>query len=268
MPKMLTSDRTEISYTDYGDGRCVVLTHAWALNSDQWHYVVAGLVDNGFRCVTYDRRGHGRSDRYGGELNMDLLGDDLAQLLEHLDVKDVTLVGHSMGCGEIVRYVTKHGAARVSRAVFVAPLLPLLVKTPDNPDGVEPAYLEASLALLRRDVPQWCSDNSATYLGVHPNVSQGLGDWTIRQIIETPVKTLVDTQKLGAETDYRDELRRFDVPTLLIHGDADASTPIEITGRKTAALLPQAKMIELPDAGHGIYLTHAALIVEEIREFA
>jgi non-heme chloroperoxidase len=264
---MLTADGTEIFYTDQGDGRCVVFTHAWALNSDQWHYVIAALLDEGLRCVAYDRRGHGRSDRHGGGWNMDLLADDLAQLLAHLDLNDVTLVGHSMGCGEIVRYVTRHGMGRLSRAVFVAPLLPLLVKTIDNPDGIEPAFLEASLALLRRDVPQWCSDNAPLYFGVHPNVSPGMGEWTMRQIIDTPVKTLVDTQKMGAETDYRAELPAFDVPTLVIHGDADASTPIEITGRKTASLLPQAKLIELPDAGHGIYITHATRIVDELVEF-
>jgi pimeloyl-ACP methyl ester carboxylesterase len=264
---MLTADHTDIFYTDQGHGPCVLFTHSWALNSDQWHYVVAGLLDAGFRCVTYDRRGHGRSDRHGGGWSMDLLADDLAALLTHLDAKEVTLVGHSMGCGEIVRYLTRHGANRVGRAVFVAPLLPLLVKTPDNPDGVDPAYLQASLDLLSRDVPQWCADNAPGYFGVHQNVSPGMGEWTIRQIVDTPVKTLVETQRLGAVTDYRAELRDVAVPVLLIHGDADASVPIEITGRKTAALLPQARLIELAEAGHGIYITHATRIVDEVARF-
>jgi non-heme chloroperoxidase len=262
---MRTADGIDIFYTDQGDGPSVVFTHSWALNSDQWDYVIAGL--EGFRCVTYDRRGHGRSDRHGGGWHMDMLADDLAALLEHLDLKDVTLVGHSMGCGEIVRYVTRHGAERVRRAVFVAPLLPLLVKTADNPDGVEPAFVEASLDLLRRDAPQWCADNAPPYFGAGANVSAGLGEWTIRQILDTPVQTLVETQRMGAEIDYRAELPDFDVPTLVIHGDADASAPIDITGRKTAGLLPQAKLIELPDVGHGLYLSHAALIADEIREF-
>jgi non-heme chloroperoxidase len=130
---MLTGDRVDLYFTDQGDGPCAVFTHSWALNSDQWHYVVAGLLDKGYRCVTYDRRGHGRSDRHRDVWNIDLLADDLAQLLEHLDVKDVTLVGHSMGCSEIVRYVTRHGRSRVARAVFLAPILPLLVKVADNP---------------------------------------------------------------------------------------------------------------------------------------
>ncbi len=150
---MLTADDVDLFYTDQGDGPCVVFTHSWALNSDQWHYVVAGLLDTGHRCVTYDRRGHGRSDRHRGGWNLNMLADDLAQLIEHLDLKDVTLVGHSMGCSEIVRYVTRHGASRVSRAVFLAPILPLLVKTDDNPDGIETGYLDASLDLLGRDVP-------------------------------------------------------------------------------------------------------------------
>jgi pimeloyl-ACP methyl ester carboxylesterase len=265
---MLTADRAECFYTDQGDGPCVVFTHSWALNSDQWTYVVAALLDAGHRCVTFDRRGHGRSDRHGGGWSMDLLADDLAQLIEHLDLKDVTLVGHSMGCSEIVRYVTRHGDSRISGAVFLAPILPLLVKTADNPDGVDNSHLEASLDLLRRDVPQWCADNAPPYFGVNPGVSAGMTEWTTRQIIDTPVKTLVDTLRLGAETDFRAELPPFDVPTLIIHGDADASAPIEITGRKTAALLPDAALIELPGVGHGLYVTHASLIAEEVAKVA
>jgi non-heme chloroperoxidase len=267
MPRMLTADRVELSFTDQGDGPCVVFTHSWALNSDQWQYVVAGLLDKGFRCVTYDRRGHGRSDRYGGRWTMDLLADDVAALIEHLDLKDVTLVGHSMGCSEIARYLTRHGSGRVSRAVFLAPILPLLVKTADNPDGIDVAHLEAALDLLGRDVPQWCADNAPPYFGVHPKVSQGMTDWTTRQIVDTPVKTLVDTMTMGATTDFRAELPAVDVPTLLVHGDADASAPIEITGRKTAALLPDAQLIELPDVGHGLYVTHASQIVDDIAKF-
>jgi non-heme chloroperoxidase len=267
MPRMLTSDRVDLFFTDEGDGPCVVFTHSWALNSDQWHYVVAGLLDKGHRCVTYDRRGHGRSDRHRGGWNMDLLADDLAQVLEHLGLKDVTLVGHSMGCSEIVRYVTRHGSGRVARAVFLAPIMPLLVKLADNPDGIDAAYLDASLDLLGRDVPQWCSDNAPPCFGVRPNVSAGIAEWTARQIVDTPVKTLVDTMRMGAETDFRAELPAFDVPTLLVHGDADASAPIEITGRKTAALLPRARLIELPEVGHGLYVTHAPPIVGQIAKF-
>jgi pimeloyl-ACP methyl ester carboxylesterase len=264
---MLTADRVELFFTDQGDGPCVVFTHSWALNSDQWHYVVAGLLGNGHRCVTYDRRGHGRSDRHGGGWNMDMLADDLAQLIEHLDLKDVTLVGHSMGCSEIVRYLTRHGSRRVSSAVFLAPILPLLVKTADNPDGIDTAYLDASLDHLGRDVPQWCADNAVGYFGVHPQVSAGMTEWTTRQIVDTPVTTLVDTMRMGAVTDFRAELPAFDVPTLLMHGDADASAPIEITGRKTASLLPRSTLIELPEVGHGLYVTHAAPIAEEIAKF-
>lgn len=267
MPTLVTSDGTGLFFTDEGTGSPVVLAHAWALNSDQWHYIVAGLLDEGLRCVTYDRRGHGRSDRHARGWDMDLLADDLAQLLDHLDLTDVTFVGHSMGCGEIVRYVTRHGNRRVGRAVLLAPIMPLLVKTPDNPDGIDPAYLQASVDLLKRDVPQWCADNASPYFGVHPTVSAGMGDWTMRQIIDTPVKTLVDTVIIGAQTDFRGELPRFDVPTIVIHGAADASAPIAITGRKTAALLPDTRLIELPDVGHGIYVTHAAEIVEELRKF-
>jgi pimeloyl-ACP methyl ester carboxylesterase len=151
--------------------------------------------------------------------------------------------------------------------VLLAPITPLLAKTPDNPDGIDPAYLQASVDLLKRDVPQWCADNAPPYFGVHPNVSAGMSEWTTRQIVDTPVKILVDTVIMGAQTDFRDELPGFDVPTIVIHGDADASAPIAITGRKTAVLLPDARLIELPDVGHGLYVTHAAQIVEELCKF-
>ncbi|HZA08885.1 alpha/beta hydrolase [Mycobacterium sp.] len=265
MPTLTTHDGTSLFFTDQGAGPGVVFTHAWALNSDQWHYVVAGLLDAGLRCVTYDRRGHGRSDRHGGGWDMDLLADDLARLIEHLDLKDVLLLGHSTGCSEIVRYLTRHGRGRVARAVFLAPILPLMVKTADNPDGIDPAHVDAAVDLLKRDVPQWCADNAPRYFGVGQTVSAGMADWTMRQIVDTPVKTLVDTLRMGFQTDFRDELRAVDVPTLLIHGDADASAPIEITGRKTAALLPDAKLIELPGVGHGLYITHAQQIADEVR---
>lgn len=267
MPTLRTSDGTALFFTDQGAGSCVAFTHAWALNSDQWQYIVAGLLDAGFRCVTYDRRGHGRSDRHGGGWDMDLLADDLGQLIDHLDLTDLTLVGHSMGCGEIVRYATRHGKRRMAHAVLLAPIMPLLVQAPDNPDGVDPAYLQASVDLLKRDVPQWCADNAPPYFGVHPHVSPGMTEWTMRQIVDTPVKTLVDTVIIGAKTDFRGELPGFDVRTLLIHGDADASAPIDITGRKTAELLPDARLIELHDVGHGLYVTHASQIVGEIRNF-
>lgn len=258
-----TPDGTGIHYTDTGSGPAVVFTHSWGLNSGQWNQVIQRLVDNGFRCIAYDRRGHGHSGAYDGEWTVDLLADDLAGLIDHLDLGDVTLVGHSLGCGEIVRYLSRHGTARVNRAVLVAGQLPLVVETADNPDGVPEAMLDAMLAELERDVRQWCIDNAPPFFGPH-TVAPEMVDWTVDQIAAVPVETLLATQRMGSHADYRAELAELDLPVLLIHGDADVSTPIELTGRRTAALLPRAELIEIPGAAHGLYLTHADRVIDAI----
>lgn len=263
MPKFTTADDTDIHFTATGSGPALVFTHSWGLNSGQWAQVIERLVDNGFRCVSYDRRGHGCSGAHDGEWTLDLLADDLAALLEHLDIDGVTLVGHSLGCGEIVRYLSRHGTARVNRAVLVAPQLPLLVETPDNPDGVPEAMLDGILAELERDVRQWCIDNAAPFFGDHA-VSPEDFEWTVDQIAALPLATVLATQRMGAHTDYRAELTELDLPVLVIHGDADVSAPIELTGRRTAALLPHAELVEIPGAAHGLYLTHADRIVDAI----
>ncbi|OWM08901.1 hypothetical protein B7435_05365 [Mycolicibacterium peregrinum] len=263
MPTLETTDRTDIHYTETGSGPVLVFTHSWGLNSGQWNQVIDRLVDKGFRCVAYDRRGHGGSGAYDGEWTVDLLADDLARVLDHLDLDDVMLVGHSLGCGEIVRYLSRHGSGRVNRAVLVAGQLPLVVQTADNPDGVPEAMLDAMLVELESDVRQWCIDNAPPFYGAHP-VAPEIVDWTVDQIAAVPVETLLATQRMGAHTDYRAELAELDLPVLLLHGDADASTPIELTGRRTAALLPNAELVEIPGAAHGLYLTHADRIIDAI----
>lgn len=263
MPTLETADRTDIHYTDTGSGPVMVFTHSWGLNSGQWDQVIQRLVGKGFRCVAYDRRGHGNSGAYDGEWTVDLLADDLAALFDHLDLDDVTLVGHSLGCGEIVRYLSRHGTARVNRAVLVAGQLPLVVKTADNPDGVDEAILEGMTAEIERDVRQWCTDNAPPFFGAH-TVAPEIVEWTVNQVAAVPVETLVATQRMGAHADYRAELAELDLPVLLIHGDADVSTPIELTGRRTVALLPNAELIEIPGAAHGLYVTHADRVIQAI----
>ncbi|NKZ15624.1 alpha/beta hydrolase [Mycolicibacterium septicum DSM 44393] len=263
MPTFTTADRTDIHYADTGSGSVLVFTHSWGLNSGQWDQIVEQLVRNGFRCVSYDRRGHGSSGAYDGEWTVDLLADDLAALFAHLELDDVTLVGHSLGCGEIVRYLSRHGVRRVNRVVLVAPQLPMVVKTEDNPDGVDEAILEGMTAELERDVRQWCVDNAAPFFGDHA-VSPEVVEWTVDQVADLPVATVVATQRMGAYTDYRAELAGLDLPVLVIQGDADASTPIELTGRRTVALLPNAELVEIPGAAHGLYVTHADRVIEAI----
>ena len=268
MPTFTTSDNVAIAYTDWGSGTPIVFTHSWALNGDAWDYVVTDLLDGDLRCITYDRRGHGRSDRVGRGYDFDRLAADLAELIESLDVRDVILVGHSMGCGEITRYLTNHGSERVAKVVFVAPLLPFVLQTDDNPMGVPREYIDMSANLLRSDVPMWCENNAPPFFGVNPTVSAGMTDWGMRQIISTPVKVLYDTMVLGATTDFRVELANVVTPVLILHGDADASTPLELTGRPTAAIVQGAELVAYEGAGHGIYATHHRQLAAKIADFA
>ena len=226
------------------------------------NYQVPPLAAAGLRCVLYDRRGHGRSDRSAAGYDLDTLADDLAAVIEHFDLREATLICHSLGSKEGVRYLTRHGDSRIARLVLVAPVTPLLRRSADNPDGVDPALIEANYQAVAADVPKWCADFEASgpYFGSSPGGSQGLVDWTTRMIVDTPLHVLLETLKLNADADTRTELQKIQLPTLIIHGDQDASAPIGLTGRKTAELIPGAALSVYPGAGHGLYASdHDAL---------
>jgi non-heme chloroperoxidase len=255
MPFIETADRTSLFVTDWGNGPPVVFTHAWGLRSDQWNYQIPALAGAGLRCVLYDRRGHGRSDGPATGYDIDTLADDLANVIDHFDLHEATLVSHSLGSKEAIRYLTRHGQGRIARLVLIAPTTPLLRWTADNPDGLDPALMDATLAAVAADVPKWCADFEAAgpYFGSSPGGSQGLIDWTIRMIVDTPLHVLLETLKVNADVDMRAELQKIQVPALIIHGDRDASAPIELTGRKTVELIGGASLTVYPGAGHGLY---------------
>ncbi len=262
MPFIETADRTSLFVTDWGSGPPVIFTHAWGLRSDQWTYQVPALAGAGLRCVLYDRRGHGRSDRAAAGYDIDTLADDLAAVIDHFDLHEATLVAHSLGSKEVIRYLTRHGQERIARLALVAPTTPLLRRTADNPDGLDPALIDANYAAVAADVPKWCADFEAAgpYFGSSPGGSPGLIDWTVRMIVDTPLPVLLETLTLNAGVDMRAELQKIQVPTLIIHGDQDASAPLELTGRKTAELINRASLTVYPGAGHGLYASdHDAL---------
>jgi pimeloyl-ACP methyl ester carboxylesterase len=240
----------------------VVFTHAWGLRSDEFNYQVPALTAAGLRCVLYDRRGHGRSDWPATGYDIDTMADDLAAVIGHLDLHEATLVAHSLGSKEAIRYLTRHGDSRIARLVLIAPTTPLLRRTADNPSGLDPALIDANYAAVAADVPKWCADFEAAgpYFGTSPGGSPGLIDWTIRMIVDTPLPVLLETLKVNADADMRAELQKVRIPTLIIHGDQDASAPIGLTGRKTAELIPAASLTVYPGAGHGLYASdHHAL---------
>lgn len=267
MPSFQTTDGTSLFYAEWGTGEPVVFAHSWGLNSDMWNYQVPDLVDAGCRCVVYDRRGHGRSDRPGHGYDCDTLADDLAALIEQLDLRDVTLVAHSFGSKEAVRYLSRHGSSRVARVVLLAPTTPYLLLTDDNPRGVDRAFFEATATAQRRDVGQWCTDNAPPFFGADTWVSSATLDWTLRMIVDTPLQVLLDTFWANVETDSREDLRRLPVPTLVLHGDADASAPLDLTGRPTADLLPDGELKVYPNTGHGLYVSEHDRVNADVLAF-
>jgi pimeloyl-ACP methyl ester carboxylesterase len=269
VPYIESSDQTSLFVTEWGSGPPVVFTHAWGLRSDQWDYQIPALADAGLRCVLYDRRGHGRSDRPASGYDFDTLADDLAAVIDHFDLRDVTLIGHSLGSRELVRYLTRHGDDRVTRMVLVAPTTPQLRRSAENPDGWDPAMLDANYAAVAANVPQWCASFEAAgpYFGSSPGSSPGLVDWTIRMIVDTPLRVLLKTLQLNTNVNMAGELQKIQVPTLVLHGDQDASAPIQLTGRKTADLLSDAALRVYPGAGHGLYASDHQAVNADILRF-
>ena len=264
------ADGTNLSFRDAGSGKPMLFAAPWAMHSAWWEYQVYGLASQGIRCITYDRRGHGRSGESNGSGDFDLLADDMAAVIEQLDLQEVTLVGQSMGCGEVVRYLTRHGSARISRIVLVSTITPFRLKTEDNPDGVDRATLEKVRETLRKDRAHPLAAFAPSFFGVPKNtVSQEILDWWVRIIVDgCSLKTMNDLQKMFTETDFRPELRKISVPTLLIHGDNDASTPIEVTARKTMPLIQGCQLKVYEGASHGLPVTHADQLNADLLAFA
>ncbi len=249
-----TGKRTSLFYRDWGTGKPVVFVHSWALNSEMWGAQMACLSQQGLRCIAYDRRGHGRSDDSGGGYDFDTLADDLAALIEQLDLRGATLVGHSMGCGEIVRYLTRHGAGRTARILMLAPALPFALKAADNPDGVDACVLDQMRAAWRHDRPKWLIDNARPFFV--PETSPEQIQWVLSLMLQSSLQAWLDCNHAGTETDFRAELPAIDVPTLIVHGDADVSAPLEQTGRKTAQLISGSRLSVYEGAPHGLFITH------------
>jgi non-heme chloroperoxidase len=263
---VLTSDNTALFYRDWGAGKPLLFLSGWTLNSDMWAYQMEPLCREGFRCVAYDRRAHGRSSDPGRGFDFDTLADDLATLVEKLDLNGLTLVGHSFSSGEIVRYLTRHGSSRIDRIVFVAPAsIPFLLKTSDNPIGLDAAVFDQLRQAFARDFPGWVEEQAEPYFT--PGAPRAAADWTIRMMMKTSLLAAVELSSIQTSTDFRGELGRIDRPTLIVHGDRDASAPIELTGRPAATLIPGARLEVYEGGPHGLYYTHAARLNRDIAQF-
>lgn len=270
MGTITTKDGTEIYYKDWGAGPVVTFSHGWPLNSDAWDGQMLFLAQQGFRTIAHDRRGHGRSSQSSMGNDMNTYADDLATLIEALDLVDITMVGHSTGGGEVARYIGRHGTGRVAKAVLIAAVPPLLLKTPANPEGLPIEVFDALRASLAADRPQFYRDFAFMFYGANrpgAKVSQGLLDQFWTWSMQAGLKNAYECVKAFSETDFTEDLRKFDIPTLVLHGEDDQIVPVHDSARKSARLIKGAQDVYYAGAPHGITATHQDAVNAELLKF-
>jgi non-heme chloroperoxidase len=263
-------DGTSLFYKDWGKGPPVLFVAPWALPSEWWEYQMADLAGRGLRCIAYDRRGHGRSAEPGKGYEFDTLADDLTEVVEQLDLRDLTLVGHSMGCAEIVRYLSRQPVRRVARAVLIGTTTPSVLKTAENPAGFDESVLEMGRRALARDRPHQVAIAAPSFFGAPPNaVSPEVMDWWVRLIVDQcSLKVMLDLHRVFTRTDFSADLRKINVPVLLVHGNRDTSAPIDVTARRTVPLIPRCELKVYEDAAHGLPISHIEQLNAELPAFA
>jgi non-heme chloroperoxidase len=270
MNTITVKDGTTIYYKDWGKGPVVTFSHGWPLSADAWDGQLFFLAQKGFRVVAHDRRGHGRSSQSWAGNDMDGYADDLAALIEALDLKDVTLVGHSTGGGEVTRYIGRHGTKRVAAAILIAAVPPLLMKTFGNPEGLPIEVFDEMRSSLAKDRSQFWKDFSISFYGANrigAPVSQGMLDQFWLWSMQGGLKNLYESVKAFSETDFNEDLKKFDVPTLVMHGEDDQIVPINISGKKSVKLIKGAREIFYPGLPHALTATNPDQVNADLLEF-
>jgi len=270
MPTIMTKDGTPLYYKDWGSGQPVVFSHGWPLSADAWEDQMIFLADRGFRCIAHDRRGHGRSSQPWEGNDMNTYADDLANLVEKLDLKHAIHVGHSTGGGEVARYIGRHGTKRVAKAVLISAVPPLMVKTASNPAGTPIEVFDQIRKSILSDRSQYWKDLSAPFYGANrpgSKVSQGLRDSFWLQGMMAGHKAVYDCVKAFSETDQTEDLKKFDVPTLILHGDDDQIVPIKASALLSSKIVKGSVLKVIPGAPHGMVSTLKDLINEELLTF-
>ena len=254
-----TQDGTELYYKDWGSGPVVTFSHGWPLSADAWDGQMLFLAQHGYRVVAHDRRGHGRSSQSSKGNDMNGYADDLAAVIEALDLHDAALVGHSTGGGEVARYIGRHGTSRVAKAVLVAAVPPIMVQSDANPEGLPIEVFDDLRAGLMKDPSQFYEDLATPFYGANrpeANVSQGMLHQFWLWSMQSGLKNAYESIKAFSETDFTEDLRKFDVPTLVLHGEDDQIVPVKDSAHKSARLIPGAQETYYPGAPHGLTATH------------
>jgi non-heme chloroperoxidase len=270
MSTITTKDGTTIYYKDWGAGPVITFSHGWPLNSDMWDAQMLFLANQGFRCVAHDRRGHGRSSQATSGNDMDGYADDLAAVIEALDLKNITMVGHSTGGGEVARYIGRYGTKRVAKAVLIAAVPPIMVKSAANPEGLPIELFDGLRSALVKDRSQTYKDFASQFFGANrpgAQVSQGTLDQFWLWSMQSGLKNSYESIKAFSETDFSEDLRKFDIPTLVVHGEDDQIVPVKNSARKSAQLIKGAVEIYYPGLSHGLIATHPDLINRDLLAF-
>ena len=270
MSTITTKDGTQIYYKDWGSGQPVVFSHGWPLSADAWDDQMLFLGERGYRVIAHDRRGHGRLSQPWNGNDMDTYADDLAALVEALDLKSAVHVGHSTGGGEVARYIGRHGTKRVAKAVLIGAIPPLMLRTAANPSGLPIDVFDGIRASVLADRSQFFKDLTGPFYGANrpgAKVSQGLRDSFWLQGMQAGLKNVFDCIKAFSETDHTEDLRKLDVPTLLIHGDDDQIVPIGASAHAAVKIAPKAQLKVYPGAPHGLCSTHKDRVNADLLAF-
>jgi non-heme chloroperoxidase len=272
MTMITTRDGTQLYVKDWGPktGRPVIMMHGWPLTSDTWDDFAVVAADAGFRAISYDRRGFGRSEQPWDGYEYETLADDLADVIEATGAQDAALFGFSMGGGEVARYMSRHGGKGVSKAALIASVVPYMAQTPDNPDGVPQSVFDEMTAGMKEDRAHFFHGFLKSFYGVGVftgSVSEAVLDWSFQQTMMAGLRPTLACAKAFSSTDFRPDLPSFKVPTLIIHGTGDQTVPIETSGRAAAAAIPGATLIEYEGAPHGLFASNKQQLTDDLMAF-
>ena len=270
MQYVTTKDQTKLYVKDWGAGKPVIMMSGWPLTADSWDDQAMAIADAGYRAISYDRRGFGRSSQPWSGYDYDTLSDDLAAVIDQTGAEDAMLVGFSMGGGEVARYMSRHGGKSVSKAVLVASVVPYMLKTADNPNGTDEAAFEQMTKGMKENRAKFFGSFFHDFFGVgmlsHP-VSDQVLQWCVNVAMQASLKATLECAKSFATTDFRPDLAKFNLPTLIIHGTADNTVPIDASARAAAKAITGSKLIEYDGAPHGLFATHKEQLTNDLLSF-